>query len=205
MKNRPRNLTPSEARNSLANRLARVADRGRAIDARLGNRPYQVFLCWTRWSGDERGEGLEEVVCRIPIVPTPVVADLTSIALSPFGAGVLPVGSVRVTEVSVTYSLETLMGRVVPNRREDQVPHPYDFFYEVVEDGRHQACDGPPARPRFRLLSSPFLDAPKQQWVLVLERQSGDMGKDGKPTNAPVPVSKDPWEQRGIEPPPDED
>lgn len=201
MSKRPRNLTSAEARNSLANRLSRVVDRGRQVDARLGNRPYQVFLCWTKWGGEERGEGLEEVVCRIPIVPTPVVADLTSVSLSPFGGGILPVGSVRVTEISVTYSLETLAGRVVPGK-EDQVPHPYDFFYEVVEDGRHELCEGKPIRPRFRLLSTPFLDAPKQQWVIVLERQSGDMGKDGKPTKAPVHPPKDPW---SIEPPPDED
>ncbi len=198
MSSRPRQLSPGEARNSLANRLSRVVDRVRQVDVRLGNRPYNVFLCWTKWGGDERGEGVQEIVCRIPLVPTPLVDDLTSVSLSGFGAGVLPVGSFRVREVSASYSIQLLTGKVLPEK-EDQVPHPYDFFYEVVEDGRHQQCEGRPVRPRFRLFATPYLDAKNQQWVLVLERTSGDMGQDGKPIDAPiVPPSS------ALVPPPDE-
>jgi hypothetical protein len=195
---KPRPLTAGEARNSLANRLSRVVDRARQIDVRVGNRPYQVHLVWTKWNGDERGEGVQEVVCRQQLVPTPVVEDLTSITFSPFGAGLLPVGSVRVTEISASYRLEYLRGLVLPDR-EDQVPHPYDFFYEIVEDGRHEC---PPAeRPRFRVYGHPYLDAKNQQWVMVLERTSGEMGKDGKPVNAPVVPPGDP---RDATPPEDD-
>lgn len=197
---KPRILSPSEAKNSLAARLGRVVDRVRQVDVRLGNRPYNVFLVWTKWNGDERGEGIQEVVCRCPIVPTPVVKDLTNLALSPFGAGVLPVGSVRVTEVSASYSLEVLFGRIIPDRPEDRVPHPYDFFYEVVEDGRHESA---PLRGRYRLLSTPHLDAANQQWVMVLERESGDMGRDGKPVNKPVVPARDPRFE-GLEAPEDD-
>lgn len=197
---KPRLLSPGEARTSLAARLQRVVDRARQVDVKLGNRPYNVYLVWTKWTGEERGEGDQEVVCRCAIVPSPVVKDLTNVALSPFGAGILPVGSLRVTEVSTCYSMEQLAGRVIPGK-EDQVPHPYDFFYEVVEDGRHEA---EPKRGRFRLLSTPHLDAANQQWVLVLERVSGEMGKDGKPILAPVVPPKDPWAERKIEPPDDE-
>ncbi len=193
-------LRPAAARSSLASRLSRVADIGRQVEVRLGFRPYQVFLVWTRWNGDERGEGVQEVVHRCQLVPTPVVQDLTGVALSPFGAGILPVGSVRIREVSARYSLELLSGKVIPGK-EDQVPHPYDFFYEVVEDGRHEC---PPLRPRFNLFATPFLDAPNQQWILVLERQSGDMGQDGKPVHAPVVPPVDPWVTRRLDAPEDE-
>ena len=193
-------LTPCQAKGSLANRLGRVVDRARHVDAKMGFRPYRVFLCWTVWNGEERGEGVQDVACRCEITPTPMVADLTSVSLSPFGAGTIPMGSVRITEVSSRYSLEFLTGKVVPGK-EDQVPHPYDFFYEVVEDGRHE---DPALRPRFRIMGTPFFDAPNQQWQFVLERQSGDMGKDGKPIAEPIVPPEDPWVTRKLDQPEDE-
>jgi len=195
---------PGEMRNSLAAKLVRVVDRARQLDARVGNRPYRVFLVWTKFTGEERGEGTEAVVCRQEILPVPVVSDLTSVALSPFGAGIVPLGSVRVTEISAGYSLGFLTGKVVPGK-EDQVPQPYDFFYEVVEDDRHDCCDSPQVRPRYRLMATPFLDAPNQQWKIMLERTSGETGNDGKPLNTPVVVPTSPWDTRQIQQPPEDD
>lgn len=179
----PRPLTPGEAKNSLAVRLQKTVDRGRQIDARLGFRPYQVFLVWTKWTGPERGDGNQEVVHRCQIVPTPIVQSMDSISKSPGSAGKYPQGTVRVTEVSARYTEEQLQGRVVPDAGVDQVPEPYHFFYEIVEDGRHGAS---PLRKRFSLSADPHLDAANQGWQLVLGRQSGDMGRDGNPANAPV-------------------
>lgn len=197
-----RPLTAGEARASVASRLTRITDRARQVEVRLGFRPYNVYLVWTKWNGEERGEGVQSIVTRCALTPTPVVQDLTSVSLSPFGAGVLPEGSFRIREVSARYTVEQLKGRVVPDQGEDQVPQPYDFFYEVVEDGRHE-CP-PSQRPRFRLFAEPFFDAPNQQWVLVLARQSGDMGKDAKPVSDPVVPPEDPWRTRRLLPPDDD-
>jgi len=199
---RPRPLSPKEARGSLANRLGKVVDRARQIDVRLGIRPYQVFLVWVKWDGESRGDGVQTVICRHPLTPTPVVSDLTAMQKRPYSVGVTLDGNIRVTEVSTSYTLEVLSGWTLPDKGEDQVPQPFDFFYEVVEDGRH--CD-PAERKRFRLATAPFLDAPNQQWILSLQKESGDMGRDGKPVNKTPQEKTDPWRTRALQPPPEDD
>lgn len=199
-----RPLTQGEAKTSLAARLGRIHDRTRQVNVRLGFRPYRVFLVWTKWNGAERGEGVQEVMRRCELLPTPLVQDLSSVALSPYGAGVLPVGSVRIREVSPRYSLELLMGRVYPEEGEDQVPQPYDFFYEVVADGRHLKAGEKEPRARFRVMATPFFDAENQEWSLVLERQSGEMDKEGQPVAEAVDPPVDPWSARELPRPEDD-
>lgn len=197
-----RPLTENQAKNSLAAKFGRLADRVRNIGTRLGLRPYRVFLTWTKWTGPERGDGQESVVCRLEILPTPVVSDLSALRLNPFSGGRYPVGSVQVTEVSTSFPLEYLTGEVVPDRPEDQVPEPYEFFYEVVEDGRSGAA---PERKRFNLASSPNLDAEGMQWTFNLERTSGDMdSKTGNPVHELPDPPADPWRTRKLTPPDDD-
>lgn len=199
---RPRPLTPAQARGSLANRLGRVVDRARQIDVRIGNRPYQVFLVWTKWEGAARGDGNQVVVCRHQLVPTPVVSDLTAMQKKPLSAGVALDGNLRITEISTTYTMDVLQGWTIPEKGEDQVPQPLDFFWEVVEDGRH--CD-PTERKRFRVSSAPFLDVPNQQWVVMLQKMGGDMGRDGQPQNVTPQEKVDRWKSRVAKAPPDDD
>ncbi len=195
---KPRLLSPGEAKRSFANRLTRVVDRARQVEVRFGLRPYVVYLVWVKWTGCERGEGEPSVVCRMPLLPVPEVEDLTGIARNPFAAGVYPVGSVRVKGISATYVREVLEGHMVPEPREIEVPEPYEFFWEIVEDGRH----GPnPLRKRFRLASEPWLDAENQQWIVILEKQAGDLGRDGDPHPDPEQPKPDPWTTRRIEGP----
>lgn len=177
-------------------------DRARQIDVRLGNRPYQCFLVWTRWDGAARGDGNQVVVCRHQILPTPVVTDLTAMQKKPTSVGVVLDGTLRITEISTQYTLEVLLGQTLPEKGEDQVPQPLDFFWEVVEDGRH--CD-PAERKRFRVFSAPFLDAPNQQWVIMLQKMSGDMGRDGKPMLETPQEKVDRWKSRVAQAPPDDD
>ncbi len=198
---RPRPISPAEAKSSLAARLGRRVDRLRQVDARLGFRPYQVFLVWTKWDGDERGEGSQSVVARCQLLPAPVVADLTALSRGKFSAGKYPTGAIRVSEISTSYTTEHLTGKVLPDRGEDQVPHPYQFFYEIVEDGRNGK---EPSRRRFSLTSEPFLDAENFQWVIVLDKTSGDMGNDGKPVAKPVVPVEDPWRTRQLKAPDDD-
>ena len=101
---------------ALAQRLQPTVDRLRARMTRFGLRPYQVFMVWTRWSGIERGEGAERELARIEIVPRPKVDDLTRVSLSPFSAGILPVGSLSISEVSGMLTADNLRGYAVPGK-----------------------------------------------------------------------------------------
>lgn len=197
-----RTLTAQQAQGTLMHRMSRLADRFRQMEVNFGLRPYTVHLVWTRWTGAERGEGRESLQRRVALVPNPIVEDLTSISLSPFAAGILPVGSVRISRISARYPQDLLMGLVMPcdpklslesqlsggppvdsNRLAfelEQVPQPWEFFYEVVEDGR-SAGGRPPRRERFRALSNPTRNAEQLEWVIVLERVSESMGRNGLP------------------------
>ena len=202
---RLRPLTPAQAKNSLAARLAKTVDKARQIEVRLGMRPYQVFMVWTTWEGDERGDGNQRIVARIPMTPTPKVSDLTALRQNAFSAGRALVGDLRLTEVSANYPLEVLMGNIIPDRGEDEMPHPYHFFYEVVEDGRHCPPGEGDERKRFSLEAAPFLDAENQQWILTLGKMSGDMQRDGTPRNEPAKPIENPWRTRKLEAPPGDD
>jgi hypothetical protein len=173
---KPKALTPDQAKRTIAARIAPRIDRVRQIATRLGIRPYRVMLVWTRFDGAERGEGDEVEARRIEILPTPKVEDLSAVTLNPLAAGVLPMGTIRVSEVSATMTSDLLNGRWVPRQHEEHLPEPYAFYYEVVEDGRG---DSPAARQRYRLAAQPFLKADDVQWVLLLERVSEDAHRDG--------------------------
>jgi len=200
----PRLLSAEEASNTLVARFAPTVDRLRQRLTTAGLRPYQVFLVWTRWSGPDRGEGRERILHRMPILPSPEVADLTGVSFQMFSGGVIPVGSVRVTGISMQYAQDTLIGLTVPadphaanaaaaagkrvnpetdSLAAEEVLPPYEFFWEVVEDGRSN--QGRPAyRTRYRPLSAPFRRADKFDWSILLERVSEDMERDGQPRTA---------------------
>jgi hypothetical protein len=250
--NLPHALTPTQAKSTLANRFGPIADRLRQLATNFGIRPYRVFLTWTKWTGVERGQGTEVMLRRAEILPTPLVVSLDNQVNSPMHAGVLPVGTLRVSRISVaSFSRDILLGKALPgdnvtvhtdgltpapdclpfpgsrtaskpldanmggglppigqndgmtepgypapanqlvlgnqanapqvfdgdalpfgmNPREKHIPEPVDFYYEVVEDGRH---DLPPKRMRFRPYGEPMLNAGNVEWTLMLERESED-------------------------------
>ncbi len=174
---KPRALNPQQAKGTLLARFGPRADRLRQLHTRFGARPYRVFLVWAQWTGNERGEGEEVEAARREILPTPKVSDLTSTQLSAFSGGTLPTGSIRVTEISTTLSTDVLTGRMLPDAHEDHLPQAYDFYWELVEDGR---LDRPALRSKYRHASTPFLDASRVQWSVVLERISEDNGRGGQ-------------------------
>jgi hypothetical protein len=136
-----------------------------------------VFLTWTKFTGDERGEGQEQVLARVELLPTPKVSDATGIMRMPYSAGVLPVGTVRVSLISVKFTFDQLTGRRIPGRSDNvPIPEPIDFFYELVEDGRG---DDPAERQRFRVLGIPWLDEGNVGWTVLLERSSEDFARNG--------------------------
>lgn len=205
----PRLLTATEASQTLVARLGPTVNRLRQRLTNFGLRPYEVYLVWTRWTGPERGEGSEVILKRVPILPSPKVEDLTSVSLQFYSGGTLPVGSVRVTEIPPTMAQDTLSGLTVPadpaasfasqaagrgpvdpskaSLAAGEVVDPYEFFWEIVDDGRSN--EGRlPVRRRFRPLSKPFRRAEQFDWAIVLERVSEDMKPNGQPQTAPATV-----------------
>jgi hypothetical protein len=182
----PKQLTPSRATRSLIGKLAGkvgkigLVDKVRQIATNLGDRPYNVDLVWTRWSGSSIGVGDETEIDRFPLVPNPVLFDLTAVARNPYSAGVLPVGSIRLTEISAGQTSEDLLiGRVRSDRTTPRTSVD-DFFYEVRFDGRGAGPnEAPPQRARYRLLGSPWYDADNVQFVVLLERASEDPSRLG--------------------------
>lgn len=192
-----RGLSQAQAKRTLLARLSGtqervgVIDRAHQIAVRLGQRPNQVFLTWTRWTGAERGEGTEQVLRRLELTPTPVVSDLTSVALNPYSAGKLPVGAVRIDQISAgRYREDYLTGKVIPPELlHGQTGAPIDearddFFFEVVEDGRNLPQGERAQRKRFRILAGPYLSTCCTQYSVIVERMSEDMQRDGQSTYA---------------------
>jgi len=195
---RVRPLNPQQAARTFANRFARTADNLRQLNTSFGLRPTRVFLVWTRWSGSVRGEGEELVVRQVEILPTPKVKSLDAVTFSIFHAGTVPVGSVRLSEVSVSFTYDNLVGHAMPPCDDpcakcsksvdacgcpkepphaDQIAQPNDFFYELAEDGRG---DNPPVRQKFRPLSYPWRNAGNVEWQIMLEKIAEDRGRDGR-------------------------
>src|SRR5690606_22489316 len=104
-----------KARSTLAHRLGLKADRLRQKYTKFGLRSQRVFLCWSSWSGEERGEGDETLFARVEITPTPRVSDLNALNRRPYAAGVFKEGSVRVDQISaVVFTRDMLSGLVIP-------------------------------------------------------------------------------------------
>ena len=123
-------------------RLGPRADRLRQIAVNFGVRPYNVTLIWGKWNGKQRGEGHFTVVKQIPLLPNPKVEDLSAIALDPRSAGILSVGSIRLSGISPTYTSDMLKGLWLPTQPSDRLAEDIEFFYEVVEDGRGYTAAG---------------------------------------------------------------
>ena len=186
-----RALDPLQARRTLLARLSGtpdrpgVIDRSRQIATNLGMRPYLVELVWTGWSGAERGEGTERELVRVQLLPMPQVKDLTSIALNGFSAGKLPVGSIRVDEISAgRYTEDLLRGLKLPTGEKFDEKR-MDFTWEVREDGRNLGSGELAERKKFRVMAGPHLSACCTQYSVVLERASKDPSRSGAPAGGP--------------------
>jgi hypothetical protein len=189
-------ITPDQASNSLANRISTSLDRARQAKVDIGLRPYRILLTWTYSTGDERGQGLEEIYYREELLPTPRIEGLGGVAINPYSAGALPVGSIRVSKISARYDHDFLTGRVLPQPfiqtfKEPIRPPQVDFFYEVHEDGRTSPpqlgiCKVPAVvtvpfisiRQKYRLSMQP--ERKSFGWILGLERMSEDMDRFGE-------------------------
>jgi hypothetical protein len=169
---KPRALPAGAAARSVLARISPAIDRARQVATEIGARPYLLFLVWGTWGGEQRGEGDFKEVARLQLLPTPRIED-PSFARTPFSAGVLPVGTLRVSQISASYTQPVLQGERLPNGQDFDLQHRRnDFFYELVLDDRGPAEN--PERSRMRLLAGPTLMPTRVSWELQLERTSED-------------------------------
>lgn len=185
---KPRPLRPDELARTLVGRFEQrpggqpgLADRLRQLHTKFGARSRRVFLCWYRWTGEEKGEGSCVLAKEFELLPTPKVADLTAVLRNPYSGGQLPNGTVRVDEVSAAIAEDTLCGRLVPGL--GPLVEPWEFFYEIVEDGRSGV---PGLRNRYRLAAAPSRRETSVCWAILLERASQDRTRAGELPADPV-------------------
>jgi hypothetical protein len=170
-------------------------DNVRAALARIGMRPYRVFLVWTYTMGSSRGDAYEREYQRMEILPQPKLDGLDSQQRTPTSAGILPEGQLRVSRVSVDrFDYDMLVGNVIPAafktlEREPKRPGTFDFYYEIYEDGRTPpplSCVCPlmdvadpfvPGRTKWRVSAQP--ERRPFQWRFALERISEDAQRSG--------------------------
>jgi len=195
---RPRPLTgPEAAKGTLAHRLTRTADRLRQFYTRFGLRSKRVFLVWTRWTGEERGEGREEVLAKIELLPTPRVSDRTAVQRRPYTQGVTYDGTIRVDQISAgAYTRDQLTGIVIPGRSPElQAPRAtigravdgtrsepkddrkVDFYYLLQDDGRG---DNPGSVQRYRLMGGPSRKEGSLYFAVNLEKAEEEPSRFGR-------------------------
>lgn len=175
----PKPLQPFQARQSIAHRLHRVGDRVRQFATKLGIRPYRVFLVWTTYDGEERGEGTERILHVHEILPTPKVGELTSLQNLGYSAGVLSTGTLRVDNISAGLTRAQLVGLAVPGKGQvADMPERVDFWYELREDGRGGDV---PVPARFRLAAEPVRLPGNVSWSVLLEKQEEPRQADTLP------------------------
>jgi hypothetical protein len=157
---------------TLARKFIPLADKLRDLMTKFGLRQYEVHVVRSRWSGGRRGAGQESVVSDVVVLPTPKIMDLTGLQEIANPTGLTEVGSVRVTEISGSYTESQLRGLdtdgTSPNRDEQ-------VFYEI----HFILPNGEAQRRRFLLRSAPFYEAGKLQWSLVLEKAQEDRDESG--------------------------
>lgn len=166
---------PDDVVGGLTDALIPVVDAARDLYAQLGSRAYHVLLVRTRWTGGERGVGVEQVVAEAQVLPIPLVADMTALVARLQAVGVEEVGDVRLTEVSGRYTENDLSG-LGPSG--EPIPDDEQFYWEL-HDAEATAAESP--RRRFVLARAPSYDATRFEWTVVLRRVAGDRTRAGDP------------------------
>lgn len=167
--------TGSQYRGTLAASLVPCVDHIRDLYTQFGVRPYQVRLVHTRWSGGRRGQGVEQVVSVVPVLPTPKVETIESLDRTVNQTGVDEYGQVTVSQISGRYTEDQLLGR---NPDTGKIDQDLNFYWEIEFPGRTSNVR---IKRRFFPASAPELRAGGFNWVISLGRQSEDRTRDGEP------------------------
>lgn len=156
---------------SLVANLVGCVDAARSVAECLGTRPYQVMLVWTRWSGGERGDGVEEVAREEQISPTPVIDGSGGLQRTMSNFGVDETGQISLSEISGRYSEDYLLGL---DKDGNAVPQDQNFYWEV----RYPTPQGS-LRRRYTVQTTPYFDALNVQWKVSLTKASENRFRDG--------------------------
>lgn len=132
----------------------------------MGVRQYRTYLVRRRWSGARRSEGTVTVLSRTELTPAPRV-DFGGLRTQLEPHGFLEDGSVRLTEVSLTYTEAELTGRPLADNEE--------FFYKLVD------AHGQASKTRYFTPTDAPLEVDREKnigWRVPLKRfepQGGDV------------------------------
>ena len=163
-------------KDSMLGELFECVDYIRQIPVDLGARPYRVFLVWTRWSGEDRGEGVESLVREEEILPVPKVQEMASVQLQLLDIGMDEQGSLQVSQISPRYTENQLLGR---NPDGSGIADNETFSWEVRLD-KGDVSDLKKRR-RFMVKGVPSFKAESLQWSVNLIRAGSDRQHDGRP------------------------
>lgn len=168
-------LESFDIRRTLVRSLVPCVDQIRDLYTCLGARVYEVSLVRTRWSGGERGVGVEEVILDEPILPTPKIGDLSAMSYQTYSIGSEEVGTLTVSEISARYSEDTLMGR---GDGGTEIPTDENFYWEVrIPTSPNISGE----RRRFVPTSVPNLEPLRFMWTINLARAHQDRSRSGDP------------------------
>jgi hypothetical protein len=162
---------------TLIDSLSPAIDCVRDLYTQLGLRSYQVNLVWTRWTGGERGVGQEYVLAAQALLPTPKLMGLGGVQIEQKELGANEQGSVTVSEISMRYTEDLLMGRAGPVPEGAQIPLDVSFFWEVLLPSA-----GAPGgiRRRFTPSGAPERNSGKFEWSIRLTETEGARLRDGR-------------------------
>lgn len=158
---------------SLVAGLSGVVDSARGIAGSLGARPYRITLVWTRWSGGERGVGVEVIEREETLSPTPKIYDLSGVRRELLSVGLEEAGSLQVTEISARYMEDFLLGRGPAGEPLDDNQ---TFYWEVWFPERSGV------RRRFYPFGTPSFVPTSVQWKVTLTKVSDDRSRAGDPS-----------------------
>ncbi len=167
-------FTSPERAGAAGERLSKLWDRARDLKARAGLRPYRVTIVRARATGMRaRGDGPTEIVREWPILPAPKVGDLNALSeiLSP--DQLREVGTVVLSEVSLAYSENVLLGR---GESGAPIPSGETVFYEIAHLDRAGRVT---VRRRFVRASAPYAKSETAEWVINLTRAPWDRDATG--------------------------
>lgn len=206
-----RPLRDHEVSRSLGDRLIEVADDIRQLYTHFGLRPYRVFMVWVGWTADVNGDGkiwadelqLEDglegvgravLLRQVELLPTPLVQGMSGVAGNLEPVGVTEQGQVTVSQISMSYTEDQLVGLIPPFRDPkfpDSIKPGVSFFYEIQENrpARYilQETSGSALGPtdkrsprrRFHLAAAPSRQADAFHWTISLVRADGERDRDG--------------------------
>lgn len=156
--------------------LTSTVDAARNLYTVLGARTQRVMIVKTRWTGGERGFGVEQVVSEVAVLPTPDISDYTAMNRDQTSIGWQETGTLTLTQISARYTENDLLGldaAGTPIESDEQI------YWEIQNIGN---ATGDSPRRRFVLAGAPNYDELGFQWTVNLVRVQGDRTHAGEPS-----------------------